>query len=358
MGKYSIMMKSADKLGEAVIEEFRQKVKDISDDLNGEEIANLDPQYFSFVQNNMKEAEKSGYSNYSYWGSTLRMFFKNKMGITTFCILVVLIGFALVQPLLPNQKSATYINLHSVLRSNGQYYDEQIRNYPPFNKEFWFGTNAIGQDLWARIWSGTRTSLRIGVTVAFLNVVIGIFYGMIWGYIRKVDWLFTEFWNVINNIPSTIILILVSFILRPGIGPIIFAMCIYGWVGMARLVRNLTVILRDREFNLASSCLGSGALKIIVRNLLPQMISVITLQFALAIPGAIGSEVFLAYLGLGLDVKTPSLGNLLNTGRGIMMAPTLRYQLFFPAVVLCVISVSFYLMGSAFADSADPRNHI
>jgi oligopeptide transport system permease protein len=286
------------------------------------------------------------------------MFFKNKMGITTFCILVFLIGFSLIQPFLPNQKVATYINQHSVLRPNGQYYDEQIRNHPPFTGEFWFGTNAIGQDLWARIWSGTRTSLRIGVTVALFNVIIGIFYGMMWGYIRKLDWFFTEFWNVINNIPSTIILILVSFILRPGVASIIFAMCIYGWVGMARLVRNLTVIFRDREFNLASRCLGSDALKIIVRNLLPQMISVITLQFALAIPGAIGSEVFLAYLGLGLDVKIPSLGNLLNTGRGIMMAPNLRYQLLFPAAVLCVISVSFYLMGNAFSDSADPRNHV
>ena len=358
MGKYSIMMKSADKLGEAVIEEFRRKVRDLSDDLSVKDIADLDLGYFSFVQNDMKEAEKSGYSNYSYWGSTLRMFFKNRIGITTFCILVVLIGFSLIQPLLPNQRPATYINQHSVLRPNGQFYEEQIRNHPPFNGDFWFGTNAIGQDLWARIWSGTRTSLRIGVTVALLNVLVGIFYGMMWGYVRKLDWFFTEFWNIINNIPSAIILILVSFILRPGVGSIIFAMCIYGWVGMARLVRNLTVIFRDREFNLASSCLGSGVSKIIVRNLLPQMISVITLQFALAIPGAIGSEVFLAYLGLGLDVKIPSLGNLLNTGRGIMMAPSLRYQLLFPAAVLCIISVSFYLMGNAFSDSADPRNHV
>ena len=358
MSKYSVMLKSADKLGEAIVDEFRQKVKGYKDDLSVQEIEALDPRYFSFVQNDMKEAERSGYSNYSYWGSTLRMFFKNRMGITTFCILVFLIGFALIQPILPNQKLATYINQHKVLRPNGQYYDEQIRNHPPFSKEFWFGTNAIGQDLWARIWYGTRTSLRIGVTVAFFNIIIGIFYGMIWGYVRKLDWLLTELWNIINNIPSTIILILMSFILKPGVGPIIFAMCIYGWVGMARLVRNLTVIIRDREFNLASSCLGSGALKIIVRNLLPQMISVITLQFALSIPGAIGSEVFLSYLGLGLDVKTPSLGNLLNTGRGLMMAPSLRYQLFFPAAVLCVISVSFYLMGNAFSDSADPRNHV
>jgi len=135
-------------------------------------------------------------------------------------------------------------------------------------------------------------------------------------------------------------------------------MCIYSWVGAARTIRNLTIIMRDREFNLASRCLGSGPFKIIVRNLLPQIISIITLQFALAIPGAIGQEVFLSYLGLGLDVTTPSLGNLLNTGRGIMIWPALRYQLIFPAIVLCVISVSFYLMGNAFSDSADPKNHV
>jgi oligopeptide transport system permease protein len=117
-------------------------------------------------------------------------------------------------------------------------------------------------------------------------------------------------------------------------------------------------MIRDREYNLASRCLGTPVARIITKNLLPYLVSVIMLQLALAIPYAIGSEVFLTYIGLGLPLDTPSLGNLINEGRVIMMAPSLRYQLVFPAVVLSIITISFYVIGNAFADASDPRNHV
>ena len=107
-----------------------------------------------------------------------------------------------------------------------------------------------------------------------------------------------------------------------------------------------------------SERLGTPTRRIIVKNLLPQMVSVIMLRMALAIPGAIGSEVFLAYIGLGLPINIPSLGNLVNKGRSLMMAPSLRYQLFIPAIILSVITICFYLVGNAFADAADPKNHV
>ena len=81
------------------------------------------------------------------------------------------------------------------------------------------------------------------------------------------------------------------------------------------------------------------------------------MRIALSIPGTIGWEVFLTYIGLGLPLETPSLGNLLNEGRRVMMSSSLRYQLLFPALVLSVITISFYVLGNAFADAADPRNH-
>ena len=134
-------------------------------------------------------------------------------------------------------------------------------------------------------------------------------------------------------------------------------MCATGWLGMARFVRNQIVIIRDREYNLASRCLGTPTSRIISRNLLPYLVSVIVLRIALSIPGTIGWEVFLTYIGLGLPINTPSLGNLVNEGRRIIMSPSLRYQLVFPAVVLSIITISFYVMGNAFSDAADPRNH-
>ena len=172
------------------------------------------------------------------------------------------------------------------------------------------------------------------------------------------DTFFTELYNIFDNIPQTLVLILVSYIMRPGLGTIIFALCLTGWLGMARFIRNQIVIIRDRDYNLASRCLGVGSVRIMIKNLLPYLVSVIMLRMALAIPGAIGSEVFITYIGLGLSVDTPSLGNLINEGRKLVTSETLRYQLIFPAVVLSVVTISFYIIGNAFADAADPKNHM
>ena len=208
------------------------------------------------------------------------------------------------------------------------------------------------------IWSGTRTSLIIGFSVAIIEAVVGTLTGLLWGYINKLDFLFTELYNVLDNIPTTIILILCTYVMTASIATMIIAMSLTGWMGLARFIRNQVLIIRDRDFNLASRCLGTPTGRIIVRNLIPQMVSVIMLRMALSIPGAIGWEVFLSYIGLGLSVDTPSLGNLVNTGRALMSADSLRYQLIFPSAILSIITICFYLVGNAFADAADPKNHI
>ncbi len=429
-------------------------------------------------------AEKSGYSNYSYWQSTLRVFFKNKVAVLLLFVLILLLLFTFLQPYLPGQYPANLINNHpqsgkqlsnlspnlstvmmkapegavfnaSVVEGyDGWYAVDNVvaslqarteftiveygeewckveyegltgfvkndfqtklkfpsdpRNVPyvsrsnfkidiysspevytnngealyadaskfvmnadgtatataevelcilPSEHSFWFGTNNIGQDLWARVWSGTRTSLFIGFAVAFVEAVVGILVGVLWGYVRKLDRLLTEVYNVIDNIPNTIILILISYIMKPSLQTLIFAMCLTGWLGMARFIRNQIVIIRDRDYNLASRCLGTSTWRIILKNLLPYLVSVITLRMALSIPGAIGSEVFITYIGLGLPVDTPSLGNLINEGRKLITSASLRYQLIFPAIVLSIVTISFYIIGNAFADAADPKNHV
>ncbi len=427
-------------------------------------------------------AEQTGYSNYSYWRSTLQAFLHNRTAVAMLIVLVVLLAFTFIQPLLPGQYGANTINndpvtgiqlqnqspslttvytrvpegtsltgqklddnwytVSNVLSSikarqaftiveygeewcridykgqtgyiknnfqtklklpddpmavpyeskssfNVQMYQEpmdltnkgamlyasakdiaetgdgQVRTVReadlrtlPSDQPFLFGTNNIGQDLWARVWSGTRTSLWIGFVVGFFEALIGIMVGILWGYVRALDRIITEIYNVLDNIPNTIILILISYIMRPGITTLIFAMSLTRWLGMARFIRNQIVIIRDRDYNLASRCLGTGTWRIMIRNLLPYLVSVIMLRMALAIPGAIGSEVFITYIGLGLSVDTPSLGNLINEGRKLITSASLRYQLIFPAIVLSIITISFYIIGNAFADAADPKNHL
>lgn len=305
---------------------------------------------FAFEEYDESRAELTGYSNYSYWRSTWNVFIKNKVAVILLILVSIVVLFTMIQPYLPNQKIPTEINLDTTT-------GRQLVNSPP-NSEFWFGTNQIGQDLWSRIWSGTRTSLFIGLVVGICEALIGITIGALWGYVRKLDEIITEIYNILDNIPQTIIMILMTYIMRPSLSTLIFAMCITGWLGMARFVRNLIIIIRDREYNLASRCLGTPTKRIILKNLLPYLVSVIMLRMALAIPAAIGSEVFLTYIGLGLPVEIPSLGNLINEGRQLMMVKALRYQLFFPAIVLSAITISFYVLGNAFSDSADPRNHV
>ena len=309
-----------------------------------------DKALFELAQYDAEEAERSGYSDYSYWRSTLRIFLKKKIAVAALIIVTLLMGFTVIQPYLPNQADPNQIHLNP---ETGRQYV----NVPP-GEEFRFGTNNIGQDLWSRIWLGTRTSLLLAMVVAIIRVTVGIIMGAIWGYVRKTDRFMTELYNTLANIPNTIVYTLVAYILRPSVSTLIIAMTVLGWLPVSRFIRNQVIIIRDREYNLASRCLGTPTRRILSNNILPYLVSVIMLQFALAIPRVIGGEVFLSYVGLGLPLSIPSLGNLVNVGRRFLMVDSLRYQLIYPAIILSVITVSFYILGNAFSDAADPRTHV
>ena len=306
---------------------------------------------FAPAQFSEEQAEAVAYSNYSYWGSTFRAFLKNKFAVVLLVLLAALLLFSFLQPYLPGQMDPNYCNIDP---ATGLAY----RNIAPGELGFVWGCNAIGQDLWARIWAGVRTSLTIAFCVAMIEAIAGITVGVLWGYVRKLDWLFTEMYNILDNIPSTIVLILISYIASPSVGTLILGMSLTGWIQMARFIRNQILIIRDRDYNVASRCLGTPTSRIVTKNLLPYLVSVIMLRMALTIPGAIGSEVFITYIGLGLGVEVPSLGNLIDEGRKVMMSPALRYQLLYPTLILSFVTISFYLIGNAFSDAADPKNHL
>ena len=298
-----------------------------------------------------EQAEATAYSNYSYWGSTLRSFLRNRFAVALLVALVLVVGFAFLQPHLPGQIDPNYCRVDPATGI-------QYRNVAPGVDGYIWGSNSIGQDLWARIWAGTRTSLIIAFFVAMIEAVVGISVGVLWGYVRQLDLFFTELYNICDNIPSTIILILISYVASPSVLTLILGMSLTGWIAMARFIRNQILIIRDRDYNIASRCIGTPTFRIVVRNLLPYLVSVIMLRMALTVPAAIGSEVFVTYIGLGLSVETPSLGNLINDGRQVMMQAGLRYQLLYPTIILRFVTIAFYLIGNAFSDAADPKNHL
>jgi oligopeptide transport system permease protein len=311
---------------------------------------------FSFASFDASNVERTGYSNYSYWRSTFKVFSKNRAAMFLVFVVAFILVFTFIQPILPSQRDAFTVYNDPL---TGLFYKNiQPGNVTEAGDSFLLGTNQIGQDLWAQLWAATRTSLLISTTVALIEAFVGILVGVLWGYVRKLDFIFTEIYNVLDNIPVTIILILVAYIMRPGIFTMIVAMSLTSWIGMARFVRNQILVIRDREYNLASRCLGTDIFRIITKNLLPYIISVIMLRFALAIPANIGYEVFVTYVGLGLPSTMPSLGNLINEGRKLMLTPGLRYQLIYPTIILSIVTISFYVVGNAFSDAADPKNHV
>ena len=162
-----------DALSDKLTEQLK---KDVESQMSDEEA-------FSFAEFDAENAERGGYSDYSYWKSTFRAFFKNKVAVFFLFVMVTVLLFTFIQPYLPNQKDPLLIH-------NDQW-GLPLNNVAPC-EEFWFGTNAIGQDLWARIWAGTRTSLFIGFSVALVEAVVGILVGVLWGYVRKLDFFFTE----------------------------------------------------------------------------------------------------------------------------------------------------------------------
>ena len=216
MSKFSVSEKKAGKLEESLLNNLELSIED-KDLLTEEEAATLGADLFEVVPYDEAEAERIGYSNYSYWGSTVRMFFKNKTAVAMLVIMATLLLFTFLLPVFDADFDPNYCHLNAA--------GQPIRNQTP-NAEFLFGTNAIGQDLWSKIWEGSRNSLFIGFAVATINAVVGIIIGMIWGYVRQLDFILTEMYNVVSNIPSTIILILISYILKPGLNTLIFAMCL------------------------------------------------------------------------------------------------------------------------------------
>ena len=332
-----------------------EKQKTLEAQLNAAAEATLTPEeeaaLFVPAEFSEEKAEATGYSNYSYWGSTFRAFLKNKFAVVLLIALLAVVTFAFVQPHIPGQVDPNYCAINP--ETGIQY-----RSVAPGEHGFFWGSNPIGQDLWARIWAGTRTSLTIAFCVAIIEAVLGITVGVLWGYVRQLDFIFTEIYNICDNIPSTIILLLISYVASPSVATLILGMSITGWIQMARFIRNQILIIRDRDYNVASRCLGTPTFRIVMKNLLPYLVSVIMLRMALTIPAAIGSEVFITYIGLGLSVEVPSLGNLINDGRKVMMQAGLQYQLLYPAMILSFVTISFYLIGNAFSDAADPKNHV
>jgi len=303
----------------------------------------LNPLKFKAKVFDQMASEDTGYSNYSYWRSTFRTFFKNKAVMMLVILIVAIIVMGFVYPMVSD------IDPNKVALKRKEW------NQRP-RWEHWFGTDQLGRDIWTRAWYGVRNSFLLAFCIALSDVGIGMIVGAIWGYNKKLDPIMIEIYNVITNIPSTVYLVLLAYIMNTSYLTLFISMASRGWIVEARFFRNRILSIRDSEYNLASRCLGTPMRRIATKNIIPHIISLIIMEAALCIPYSIGSEVFLGFVGVGLPVEAITLGNIVNQGRASF---TLHpYQMLLPTIILCIITVAFYVIGNKFADASDPRNHV
>lgn len=298
---------------------------------------------FRFVEYSSENAEKIGYSDYSYWGSVFHNFLKKKSAVFMMLVFIAVVIFSYVALWIAKYD---YANLRI---------DASLAFISP-NNEYWFGTDHLGRDYWCQVWYAAQISIKLALVVVAGECIIGVVIGCVWGYVRKTDRFFTELYNTINNIPMIIYMTIIAMMVGQSFMTMAFSMISIGWLKMARNVRNLVMVYRDREYNLASRCLGTPVWRILIKNIMPYLVSVIILRLAVSIPQTIALESTLSYLGLGLDPETPSLGILLRNSRTTFLQ--YPYLLVFPAVIVSAITVTFYLVGNAFSDAVDPKNHV
>ncbi|MCR5228978.1 MAG: ABC transporter permease [Solobacterium sp.] len=302
---------------------------------------------FEFQREDDSASEHIAAPKYSYWGSVFRRFFSNKIAIIMLVIALTLVLFAFIQPMFSGYDPMRTPNINN----------KSMHYLRPFTtKGFIFGTDDKGNSLFDALWSGTRNSLIVALGATFITETIGIIIGMFWGYSKKMDVIMLEVYNVLSNIPTMLIAMILVYALGGGIPQLIFALCVTTWVGTAYFIRVQVMIIRDREYNLASRCLGTPTPKIILNNILPYLISVIITSVSRDIPLFISTEVALSFMGVGLSQDKASLGRMVQTYAAYMT--TASYLFWIPVVTSAILSVSLYIVGQALADASDPRTHM
>ena len=218
---------------------------------------------------------------------------------------------------------------------------------------FWMGTDNLGRDLWTRLWKGARVSLIIAFVSVIANVIIGLIYGSIAGYYGGwADMIMMRIAEIIQSMPQIVIVTLFMLYFGAGMTSIIFALLIQNWIGTATMIRTQFYRFKGYEYVLAARTLGVRDFTLIFKHILPNSIGPIITRAMIAIPSAIFTESFLAYLGLGVQPPDTSMGILLADGQKVLMQ--YPYQVWFPAVVISLIMIAFNMLANGLRDAFDP----
>jgi len=335
-------------------------------------------QKFSPVTDEEKQQHETMRESTTFFRDGMRKLMKNPLAVASMIVLIILTLTIIIVP-------AIYPYSYSQMITVDGKRDKTAKNLAPFeyskneqkaieNGEtifpHIFGTDELCRDYFIRVVFGARVSLLVGLFASLIVLVIGLLYGSISGYFGgRVDLIMMRIVDIIYSLPDTLMVILLSVVLGQTIGPMIQGtvlasignnmislFIVFGllyWVGMARLVRGQILSIKNNEYVLAAKAMGAKPRRIIRKHILPNCMSVIIISVALQIPSAIFTESFLSFIGLGVQAPMPSLGSLANAARGGMQS--YPWKMLFPAMAICLIVLSFNLLGDGLRDAFDPK---
>jgi oligopeptide transport system permease protein len=322
---------------------------------------------------NLSHVDKN-YTSQSFWQDVFSRFKKNKGAmIGLICItlitLMAVIGPKLnghtydeqiisnqnLAPRIPGLEKLGIFDGGEVMNNSSAKINKYVSgNSSLKNVYYWFGTDVLGRDIFTRTWMGTRISLYIALIAALIDILFGLSYGLISGYYGgAVDNIMQRFAEILNGIPSLVVVTLLIIILKPGLMTIAFSLMITGWIGMNRIARAQILKLKEQEFVLASRTLGAKSFFIIFKEILPNIFGQVITNTMFSIPNAIFTEAFLAFVGLGVPVPLASLGSLISDA--FKSFTTHPYMIVPPLIVLAVLMLSFNMLADGIRDAFDPK---
>ncbi len=264
---------------------------------------------------------------------------------------LTIIGFLIVAILVIVAIFAPWIATYDVGATN-----LSIRYLPP-SAQHLFGTDSTGRDIFSRIVFGSRISLEVGIIVVSVSAIVGTLLGALAGYYGGwIDRIISGYvFNVFLAFPGLLLAIAMVAFLGPGLNKLIFALCIIGWVGYARLIRGQVLKVREYDFVQAARALGARDGRILLVHILPNAIQPLIVQASLGMAGAVLSEAALSFLGLGVPPPAPSWGVMIEEARDLSTLQAAPHALIFPGIAIALTVLAFNFIGDGLREYLDPR---
>ena len=226
--------------------------------------------------------------------------------------------------------------------------------YQPPNLHHWMGTDGLGRDVMARLIQGVRIAYKVGIITSLIAIPIGVFFGCLAGYFGgRVDDFIVWFYSTVASMPGLLFILAIAMVAGKGLMGIYLGIGLTTWVGLCRLVRGEVIKHKGQTYVQAAKALGLGSGRIIFRHILPNIMHVVIVTFTLRFPAAVGTEVFMSFLGIGVQGE-PSWGLMINSAR-MRLWQGMWWEMTFVTLAVFLLVLAFNLLGDALRDALDPR---